>query len=349
MNTSINILHLGPGRVGLKLLQLLQERQPQIESFYNVKLRVVGVFNSKNGLYNQNGISYSNIPQQLKKSLIKTGDIGDYLVKSDSESILIDTSASSSMNELYETELKNGGYVVISNKKPLTQNIESWEKLMEFKKNFFFETTVGAGLPIISTAKELLATGDHIVRIDGCFSGTLGYIFSQMEHGVAFSDAVKQAMALGYTEPDPRDDLSGIDVARKTLILSRLIGHSIELGDISIKRLYPKSFDMLSIPEFLTKLSLLDNKYDRIFKTAKKKGNTMRYTAIISKGVHKIGLHEMLRASPIGQLHGADNLVVFTSERYKNTHITIQGPGAGLDVTAAGVLGDVIKCIERII
>jgi len=205
-----------------------------------------------------------------------------------------------------------------------------------------YEATVGAGLPVISTLRYLQGTGDCILRVEGALSGTLGYLFSRIEAGDSFSDALHLAYEQHYTEPDPRDDLGGMDVARKALILARTIGLTLELGDIAIQPLYPAEMAPLSVSDFLKQATVLDNKYQQQRQEAQKQGQVLRYLATVEPGVVNIGLRAVPANSPFGSLRGPDNLVVIHSERYTSP-IRIAGPGAGTQVTAAAVLDDLLN------
>jgi homoserine dehydrogenase len=197
-------------------------------------------------------------------------------------------------------------------------------------------------LPVVDTLQKLLDTGDEVRRIQGCFSGTLGYICSQLDEGVSFSTAVQEAKRLGYTEPDPRDDLAGTDVARKALILARLAGYDLETSDVVPESLFPMEMGSLSVEEFVAQLGSLDEGYRRRVAVANSQGNVLRYVAEVEGGRCQVRLTEVPRNSLMGALRGPDNIVSFQTERYAANPLTIIGPGAGPPVTAAGVLGDIL-------
>lgn len=338
---TINLVHLGPGHVGTVFLQQLRENQKEIENQYDIKINLAAIFNSKGKV---------NIDKQ-GQNLIKTLDNNqraELILKTSLPLIFIDTTASNETNSIIEKVLKMGGFVIMSNKKPLSSDLKIFKKLFKYKNNLFFETTVGAGLPIIATVKELLETGDEIIEIQGCFSGTLGYIFSLLQKGENFSQAVIEAKEKGFTEPDPRDDLSGLDVARKALILKRLISGNTSLNQISLSPLFPKQLEEIPVEEFLKSITTLDKKYNDMIKKSIQKNKTLRFVARISKKDCQVKLTEVDLTSDIGNLNGPDNIVVIKTKRYYNNPLVIKGPGAGLEVTAGGVFGDLLKIIKII-
>ncbi|RYE60133.1 MAG: hypothetical protein EOO82_03585, partial [Oxalobacteraceae bacterium] len=205
-----------------------------------------------------------------------------------------------------------------------------------------YEATVGAGLPVLDTIDKLTTAGDKVLEILGCFSGTLGYLMTELEDGTSFSSAVRQAFEKGYTEPDPRDDLSGMDVARKALILARSMGIAVELSDIALEPLFPAECSSDDPQTFLNNLKILDDTFvDRMAK-AVAKGSTLRYVARISPTQVTVGVEEISKSDPLGRLRGTDNQVSIRTMRYNANPLIVTGPGAGSEVTAAGVLNDII-------
>lgn len=257
----------------------------------------------------------------------------------------VDCSASDQTVELLYKVLDLGCCVVLANKKPLTEKIDLYEKIVSNRRCLRYESTVGAGLPVICSLDRLIASGDPIQCITGALSGTLGYVMSELQGGHPFSEIVRAAKILGYTEPDPRDDLSGMDVARKALILARLLGWRINLENVEVESLYPSEMgpDAMSIEDFLNKgLPTLDEEMVERIKNAASNGNVVRYVCKIDNSRCKVGLLELPENSPIGQLKGSDNLVEVYSRCYKALPLVIQGAGAGNDTTAAGVLADIV-------
>lgn len=255
--------------------------------------------------------------------------------------ILVDATASDDTVPLLLQVLDAGGCVVLANKRPLTGEWGDFLRLTATRR-CRFEATVGAGLPVIRTLQSLLDTGDRVLSIQGVFSGTLAYICTALNRGERYSDAVRSAMQAGYTEPDPRDDLGGIDVARKALILCRMMGQSIELRDVHVTSMIPSALEGLDLPAFLKRLPEGDEEVEAIVRDAASRGVRLSYVANIGGEVPVVGLHEVLPDSPIGRLAGTDNIVVFRTTRYRSSPMVIQGPGAGREVTAGGILADMV-------
>ncbi len=320
------IVHLGIGNVGKTLVRQILE--------VDCGLVYCGMFNSKGGIFRESGLLHS----EIKKFPNGVEDLTfENIIRqlADKNYIVVDTTASDKTYELLIKALQKGCSVVVSNKKPLCKSFGMFEQIAQKNgERFFYETTVGAGLPVIKTLKNLLLTGDKIIRIEGCFSGTLGYIFSEAENGVVFSDAVKKAFELGYTEPDPRDDLSGLDVARKALILARTMGVRLELSDIKLTGLYPREMEILTVPEFMHAIKKLDRSFS---------GKTLRYVATIDGKSCRVGFKKVEKNSDLGSLKGPDNFVLFQTKRYDKNPLIIKGPGAGVEVTASGVFADILE------
>ncbi|XP_075522028.1 homoserine dehydrogenase isoform X1 [Primulina tabacum] len=264
----------------------------------------------------------------------------------------IDCSASCNTIPLLRKVVELECCVVLANKQPLSSSLEDYDKLISHPRLIRHESTVGAGLPVISSINRMLSSGDAIQRIIGSLSGTLGYVMSEVEVGKPFSDVVNVAKRLGYTEPDPRDDLSGLDVARKALILARLLGHRISLDNIKVESLYPIEMgpDLMTVEEFLAKgLPLIDREIRRRIEKASSNGNVLRYVCLIDKSRCEVGIQELPKDSPLGRLKGSDNVLEIYSRCYSEQPLVIQGAGAGNDTTAAGVLADIIDMQDMFI
>jgi aspartokinase/homoserine dehydrogenase 1 len=236
--------------------------------------------------------------------------------------------------------------VVLANKRPLSGTrasqaaLQSW--VARSGQKLLYEATVGAGLPILDTHKKLIESGDRVLKIEGCVSGTLGFLLTEISRGRPFSEALGRAMEKGFTEPDPRDDLSGADVGRKGLILARLLGFTGEPGDVEVESLVPESYRKLPLPVFLARLGELDAEWERRAATARTKGGALRYVAAVTRKKVSVGLRIVDGASPFASLKGTDNQIVFTTTRYRQNPLVVTGPGAGPAVTAAGVLNDIL-------
>jgi bifunctional aspartokinase / homoserine dehydrogenase 1 len=246
-----------------------------------------------------------------------------------------------------EAALTHGMDLVLANKRPLAGRRSASESLWQTARaqgrRILHEATVGAGLPIIDTYHKLTESGDRVERIEGLLSGTLGYVLSEVGEGVPFSRAVRSALRLGYTEPDPREDLSGMDVGRKALILARLLGYRGELSRQAVESLVPKWARSLPLPQFLERLGELDAGWKRRVDAARAQGTVLRYIATVTPGKIAVGLKAVPLSSPLAAIKGSDNQLVFTTARYKSNPLVIRGPGAGAEVTAAGVLNDILR------
>jgi homoserine dehydrogenase len=271
-------------------------------------------------------------------------EVGDVLRAGD---ILADLTASPKTEPTLRAALDSGCGLVLANKIPLAG---AWDKARPFFEHprLRYEVTVGAGLPVIGTLQYLLDTGDQITAIEGCLSGTLGYLCAELERGVSYSAAVTQARSLGYTEPDPREDLGGHDVARKALILARTSGWPLELADLTIEPLYSESLTGVSVKEFLASASTLDETYAHRVKEAQAQGQVLRYVAHVTPSGGSVGLVAVPRDGPLGALHGPANYIAMYTRRYNQVPLVVSGPGAGPEVTAAGVLGDIINLARQI-
>jgi homoserine dehydrogenase len=340
----LSLLQLGNGNVGGKLVQQISDQKKNLAREFGVELVYCGLFNSQGGIFDSNGLDLTPVPNASDFS--SSVSVEKAIAVVNTPFVLIDTTASDQTYPLLQKALARGGFAVLSNKKPLSGKQEAFDSLKQVGgKRLFYETVVGAGLPVIETLKTLLATGDEIIAIKGCFSGTLGFLFSELESGLPFSESVLKAKEQGFTEPNPRDDLSGMDVARKALILSRMLGSKIELSDIKLEGLYPKEMETISTEEFLTRLPELDGQYREKGEKAKAEEKVLRFVASVTKEGCSVGLEAVAKNSDIGQLAGPDNLIVFRTKRYNDNLLVVKGPGAGGEVTAAGVFGDLIKII----
>jgi aspartokinase/homoserine dehydrogenase 1 len=260
--------------------------------------------------------------------------------------VLVDLTAEDTAPAL-ERALISGMDLVLANKRPLADarsvSDALWQTAQARGRRILHEATVGAGLPIIDTYHKLVESGDTITRIEGLLSGTLGFVLSEISSGVPFSSAVRDAMAKGYTEPDPRDDLSGMDVARKALILARLLGYTGELQPQSVESLVPDWARTIPLTEFLQRTEELDAPWQERVRAAADEGAVLRYVALVTPKAIAVGVRSVPLASPFASIRGSDNQLVFTTARYNERPLVITGPGAGAEVTAAGVLNDILR------
>ena len=351
---TIYLIQYGIGQIGRSLLNImLQEnfryRDRGIKFVYTGIADRSGLYIARKGIEESSLFALGQNDRSVLKSLTPGIDVGETVADlrlSGDAVILIDLTASAVMQGVYLSAMRNGAHVVTANKRPLCGSCDAFSELCEtaiqHQVHLRYESTVGAGLPVIQTLNSLLSTGDEIISITGCFSGTLGYIASALERDIVFSQAVREARDLGYTEPDPRSDLTGEDVARKALILSRLLGSRVELDSIVRESWYPSSMDGLPAVAFLDQMGSLDEGYRSRSRAAKEAGEVLRYVAKVTPGRSSVGISEVARSSMLGQLSGPDNMAIFRTRRYDEHPLVISGPGAGAAVTAAGVLSDII-------
>jgi bifunctional aspartokinase / homoserine dehydrogenase 1 len=358
-----DVIVLGFGLIGRELaVQLAQRRTPD-GGRLTAPVRVVGVIDRSGYVFDPRGIAPRKLqalaeakatgkPLALQPDGIRaTDDVAVRAIASHAleRPILVDVTASETSHVL-EAAVLSGMDLVLANKRPLVTSGRGGRSLAKFTtargRRMLHEATVGAGLPVIDTINKLVASGDRILQIEGCPSGTLGFLFSEMSQGTAFSVALRSAMAKGYTEPDPRDDLSGMDVARKALILGRLLGYRGDLARIKVESLVPASMRKLPLRDFIARTGEMDAAWATRVAEARAKGAVLRYRIIVTGKSIRVGVVAVDASSPLGALGGTDNLFAFTTQRYKTNPLVITGPGAGAGVTAAGVFADVLTLAE---
>lgn len=340
----IHIFLAGIGAVGGMLLQ-------QIDEFHSndFELKVTGLCDSRKTLWESQGLHVDNLNEELSEGEpTHWPTIVQKLTESDRRrTIFVDATGSEEVARHYPELLEAGIHIATPSKLANTFEQAYYDllrkKASQKKASFRYETTVGAGLPVISTINDLLQSGDTITELSGVVSGTMTYLFTELENGTSFSEAVIKARELGYAEPDPRDDLSGEDVARKFLTLVREIGIRIERDELEVESLIPDELKEVDRETFLNRLDEFDAYWEKKIDHARSKEETLRYTGKFKDGKIKIGVQRLPKNSSLGQLRGTDNLLRIYSLRYSQTPIIIQGPGAGREVTAAGVLTDILK------
>ena len=352
----IPLIQFGVGNVGRWLIRHILDLRGFHASNLDLVLDYVAVCDRDGAIVQGDGLTDAQLETVLKtkaqggrlRDLSWGYDQGDLTaivdVAGTEGAIVVDVTASSSTVPALLTALERGYGVVTANKLPLAGDYATFQRLTASRR-VRFETTVGAALPVIATLQTLIDTGDQVERIEGCLSGTLGYICSQLEAGAPFSTAVREAKRLGLTEPDPREDLAGSDAARKALILARMLGHAIELADVEVERLYPESMDDLTVDEFLAQADALDEPYAQRTAQVRAAGQALRYVAEVSNGRCRVGLTGVPSDSPLARIRSSDSIVVFSTARYQENPLTISGRGAGPEVTAAGVLGDILSLV----
>ncbi len=343
---------LGPGRVGARLIQIMREQHEDLLERVRLNLRLVGLANSRTMLWNADGLPLDTVLKDLADGRATNLDwLVEQLGASRLERlIIVDATASEDVAARYPDFLELGLGVVTANKLANTRDLPFYHRLQRAARrrevSYRYETTVGAGLPVISTLKDLARSGDKINRIEGIFSGTLAYVFNSLDRGEPFSNIVQRAHALGFTEPNPADDLRGEDVARKLLILARELGMNVERKDIHVESLLPEGLHVEGADALFVALQELDSDWHDRVATARTEGKRLRYMARLEGGELHVGVRAVDTTSSFVRLEGRENVIAFHTDRYCDTPMIIQGPGAGLDVTAAGLLADLIQAAE---
>ena len=349
-NVELNVFLIGTGTVGGNLLQQLKMQQQKLLKEKNLKIKLTGVANSKLMIFDREGIEISNFREKLNLSEMKSA-MPDFIREMKQmniyNSVFVDCTASEDVAQYYKEILSSNISIVTANKIAASAAYCDYAELKKTAKQkgvkFLFETNVGAGLPIINTLNDLLNSGDKILKIEAVLSGTLNYIFNTISEKITLSKAIKMAQEEGYSEPDPRIDLSGIDVARKILILARESGYKLEIDDIKINRFIPDSFFEGSLEEFWQKINTLDLDFEAKRRTLSEENKKWRFVAKFENGNAEAGLQEVNSSHPFYDLEGSNNIVMYTTERYNEFPMLIKGYGAGASVTAAGVFADLIK------
>jgi aspartokinase/homoserine dehydrogenase 1 len=348
---SLNIFIVGTGLVGNTLISMIQSHFQYLSTEQYIEPVVIGVANSKKMYFNPLGMDLKT----WKKKLDQSEEVSDMqgFVKQMKKlnlpnSVFVDCTASEALAVHYNMILESSISIVTPNKKANSGSYVNYKKLKQASQKygvkFLYETNVGAGLPIINTLNDLLYSGDKILKIEAVLSGTISYIFNSFAKTTSFSDIVKQAREKGYTEPDPRDDLNGMDVARKLLILAREIGMPFEMKDIKIGKIVSeKCMKASSVDSFFSELLKEDADMEKQRAEAEKKGMKLRYIALLENGKASISLQSVNADHPFYSLSGSDNIISFTTDRYKERPLVVKGPGAGAEVTAAGVFADIIR------
>jgi aspartokinase/homoserine dehydrogenase 1 len=348
---TLSIGIIGPGTVGRVLLEQLASQSERLRRDFKLDLRVRGIMASKKMLLSDKGVALSNWAGEFAQAA-QAPDLAafiehvhvDYLP----HTVLIDCTASGEVAKHYASWLAAGIHVVTPNKKANSAPLAEYRALHDARRaggsHYLYEATVGAGLPVIQTLRDLRETGDDITSIEGIFSGTLAYLFNVYDGSVPFSDIVRDAKQRGYTEPDPRDDLSGTDVARKLIILAREMGLTLELSDVRIESLVPAGLETGSIDDFLDRLPAHDAAMRARFEAAAARGKVLRYVGrITAEGAATVGVVELDRRHAFANIALTDNVVRFATSRYCNNPLIVQGPGAGPEVTAGGIFADLLR------
>lgn len=340
----------GPGNIGGTLLDQIAEESERLKAEFDLDIRIRGIATSKKMLLSEEGVNLSEWREEMEKGGVAYNEkvfLSHIKAQYYPHWVLVDCTSSESRAMQYKSFIEEGFHIITPNKKASSGPYDYYQSLMQSVKKsgkkYLYETTVGAGLPIIVTLKDLRETGDSVEKVEGMVSGTLAWLFNEYDGTESFSSLVKKAKSLGYTEPDPRDDLSGMDVARKTVILARELGYRIEVSDIEIESLVPASLRDASAEEFLERLPEMDGKMLDMYQNAKDRGMRLRYVGKVDRGKCSVSLSEYPEDHPFSQASGTDNVIAFTTARYHKQPLVIKGPGAGPEVTAAGVFADILR------
>lgn len=346
----LNLFVVGVGNVGRYLLEQIRRQQTNLKENKSLTLNVVGISNSKRCAFNRDGLDIENYKEVLQNSEMEASpeNIAKEVIKMNIfNSVFVDCTASPAIASLYADLLSHNVNVVAANKIAASSKYENYSLLKQIARKkdvkFLFETNVGAGLPIINTINSLINSGDRILKIEAVISGTLNYIFNVVSENVPLSKAIKMAKEAGYSEPDPREDLSGKDVVRKIVILSREAGYKVETEDVKKHLFIPDNYFEGGLDEFFKNIENLDKDFEMKRKQAEQKGLRFRFVARLENGEVEVGLQEVGPTHPFYSLESSNNVILLTTERYKEYPMEIKGYGAGAVVTAAGVFADIIS------
>ena len=350
---TIQVFAFGVGTIGGALIDQIRDQQKMLAE-QKINIQVMALANINGMLLDANGLDLTNWRADIEKSPLKS-DL-DEILKFVKETkplnpIFVDCTASYDLPERYLDILNAGMHIATPNKRANSMSMDFYKKLRKtansVNRRFLYETNVGAGLPIIDTLQNLFKSGDKLVGFNGIMSGSLSYIFGRLDEGATFSQAVLEAKEKRFTEPDPRDDLNGLDVARKALIIAREAGMSLELSDIKMNKIFPESFnDKGTTEEFLARLPEIDGYFAEKIASLKKEGKVLRMGASIENGSVSVGMLEVGADDPLYGVRGGENAFVFKTMRYTPIPLTVRGYGAGAGVTAAGVFGDVLRIVS---
>lgn len=348
-NKVLNLFICGIGTVGGKLIEQIKQQYSTLIEKSHLELNIVGIANSRSALFNAEGVALESYKEDLQKAAPCTPEqlLKEIIGMNLYNSVFVDCTASKEVAALYQSLLEHNISVVAANKIAASGNYADYLKLKETAVmrgvKFLFETNVGAGLPIINTINDLRNSGDKILKIEAVVSGTLNYIFNALAQDVPFSETIRRAKELGYSEPDPRIDLSGTDVIRKLVILTREAGFKAEQADVEKHLFVPDKYFQGSVEDFWKRIPELDADFEKMRQKAEKENKRWRFVATMDKGKTKVALQAVSSDHPFYNLADSNNIVLLTTERYKDYPMLIQGYGAGAGVTAAGVFANILS------
>lgn len=346
----LHLFMVGVGLIGSTLLNQIEQQNAYLKENSQLQIKVIGISNSRKMYFNEAGIDLNTWKNHLLNSN-EAADVSTFIEKMKtlnlSNTIFVDNTANAAITSHYEKILDSSISISTPNKIATSSAYLQYERLKYIAKKrgvqFLYETNVGAGLPVISTLNDLIQSGDRILKIEGVLSGSLSYIFNSFTKGVKFSSVVKQAKDLGFTEPDPRTDLNGIDVRRKLIILARESGLPLEQASVKIDAILPEACQKAeNVAQLFEEIEKADDYFENMRANAAKEGKVLRFIAKLENGEASIVLQAVDASNPFYSLSGSDNMIVFTTDRYKERPLVILGPGAGAEVTAAGVFAEII-------
>ena len=351
LKKNLNIFCLGTGNIGSTLFRQIEKHREFLQLQNGVMINVIGISNSRKMIFNQNGMSLNNWQETLEQEG-EEADLTSFVARMKEmnlpNAVFVDNTASIKPIAVYEDIFRANISVVTCNK---IGNSSSYSQYKNFKDlafqhgvDFYYETNVGAGLPIVRTLKDLMISGDRVIKIEAILSGTISYIFNNFKGETTFHDIVKEAQEKGLTEPDPRDDLRGTDFMRKMLILARDAGYQLEPDEVELENMLPEAcLNATSVADFYNELNNSNSFFESLKKEAIASGKVLRYIGILEDGKVSISLQMLDENHPFYMLSGSDNIISFTTERYKERPLVVKGPGAGAEVTAAGVFADIVN------
>ena len=347
----LHLFMIGVGLIGSTLIEQIKKQAAFLKEKRGLEIKIIGLSNSKKMVFDENGINPGNWKKALSDS-DEPADVSMFVGRMQnmnlSNTIFVDNTANEHVTKFYESILDSSISISTPNKIATSSSFLQYQRLKNIAKKrgvqFVYETNVGAGLPVISTLNDLLLSGDRIIKIEGVLSGSMSFIFNNLSREKRFSEIVKIAKEKGFTEPDPREDISGADIRRKILILARETGLEMEAGDVEIENILPQAArDAKTIEAFFEELKKADDHFEKLRSGAEKRGRVLRMIASLENGKARIELKAVGSDHPFYSLSGSDNMIVFTTERYKERPLVVRGPGAGAEVTAAGVFAEIIK------
>lgn len=350
LTKTLHVFSVGTGNIGATLLRQIDAQSDFLRENNGIEVKINGIANSRKMIIDEEGIDLTQWQERINKG--ETSNLDEFIQKIKllnlSNCIFVDNTASPITGTYYKELFESNVSVVTCNKIANSSSYKDYKDLKDTARrrgvDFFYETNVGAGLPIIRTLKDLMTSGDRIIKIEAILSGTISYIFNNFRGKTSFYEVVKKAHELGYTEPDPREDLSGKDFMRKMIILARDAGYQIEEKDVELGAILPEScFKAPSIEDFYEELKKSDSYFNELKEKAENENKVLRYIGKLEDGKASVNLEFVDASHPFYNLTGSDNIISFTTERYKFNPLVIKGPGAGAEVTAAGVFADLIN------